>query len=255
MIQTEKGTYTAYVPAHGTVKDETFGTTHLMINVSHDKDRKRFYLAAVPVSREAAVTQGIAGAEQVLVMHFQFETLAERVPRFNAKQLADHAANVDRHLKNPSDRDTPVWKLIERMLRDNHLALTTPATGKPREQVIDEIVTASRMPCPNIVERNSLLCEDGNYYFGSGIPASTRAVEPFQTRSEGFAYADRNGVTHGTRENTEELLRQRWETSQSHSAELFRAQLEAMNDTELEKQALYWLGWLQDDTNLIPRAA
>lgn len=135
MEQSDKGTYTAYVPVHSTAADaatpmaQKHAPNSIRLDVAHQKNRGCYYLAATPMRKEGA-------AESCILSAIQFVNL-EPAPRFSAKKLAESAARVGRQLANPSDRDTEVWHLIGKVLRANELALTTPATGKTREPIID----------------------------------------------------------------------------------------------------------------------
>lgn len=215
----------------------TFAADRLRIGVSYNKDRKCYVVSVGPVADTGT------GLESNLLSAIKFANLGAgkgSEARYNGKRLLSYANEVDRQLLTRDDHAT-VWKVINQVLAEQNLKLVTPATGKPREQIITEILAASRKPCPQIVERFTLLCEDGNYYFVFGIPNSTRPVEPTERRSAGFAYQSHDGTTYGTRETTREGLELQHERSEDHKAAEFRKALEEMTDEKLENQAIYWL--------------
>jgi len=234
MKQTESRAFTQYLPVHSTATTEpTKGfpiVNNLRVTVSYSN--KRYSLAVSPVE---ARDNGLVSC---ILSSMQFARL-EDSPRFNAKTLAQFASIVHRCIDS-RDLDSATMQLVNKVLADNSLALTTPSTGKSRQEIIDGCVASARKPCPEIRERFTLLCSDGNYYGAFGIPLNVTVIEPMQRKSEGFAFVSPDGTTYGTRETLESDLRNRWEESQDRSATDFRNALEAMSDERLEAQAIYW---------------
>lgn len=124
---------------------------------------------------------------------------------------------------------------------------TQNTTGEPqgaenRDSIITRIVQAARKPCPEITEIRYLLCDDGQYRGAGGIPLGVNAVQPYQVKVMGYAFRDRiSGATYGTRGQSEQEMRERFEATQDKAGAEFKAELESMSADRLQSQADYWL--------------
>jgi hypothetical protein len=119
---------------------------------------------------------------------------------------------------------------------------TIVITDEQRAQAIEAIAQACQEPVPEIVEVQEMLGTNGQYYrLGCGFPAGVMAVQPYDIRTIGFAYCNKDGQIFGTRGVSREELKTRWQTYQQHEADQLRRAMQMASVRRLIEVANYWL--------------
>lgn len=122
------------------------------------------------------------------------------------------------------------------------------ADSSERSKKIDQIVEMAKKPLPAIREIRTLEGTDGNWYRATGFP---RGVEHTgETRIEGYAFTDRQGVTFGQMAKTREELVARHEESVRRNAEDLRESLQGKTDAELQESFEFRKGRQDMETRL-----
>lgn len=230
MKQTGERKFTANIAVHATGPQNP-KVSHIQLNVGYDLGR--YLLTAYPAETH--------GDNWILLITRQQWAILTTARRFNSKELARQAVRVQRALDNANDKENSTWVLIAEVCTLNNLAVTTPATGKTRAQIIDEILAASRRPVPEIVETVTMLCDDGKYRNAFGLPHGVHFVDPVERRSEGFVYRSSEGTTSGKRHASHQAALDNWNDAEDVKAADFRVHLESASDQELGSQAIYWM--------------
>lgn len=106
--------------------------------------------------------------------------------------------------------------------------------------LIDNIVAATQRACPAIVKRTYYRHGDCIYTPMGGFP---HGVGPEDCeRFERFVFfSARDNTVYGKVANTEQELRDRHKADDAERMAEFRAVLEKMTPSELQRQAEYWL--------------
>lgn len=252
MQRTDKRSFTEYLAVRRLEGSSTPADTNsLRLDVEFVSDRG-YLIAAVPC------TEKDNGLVSCIIGSHRFFSL-EHAKRFNDKKLEFYAALIKGLIveRNYSENDARV-QFLTKTIAEFGLVLVTPYIDMTREEMITAILAASRGTMPQLVERLSSLCTDGQYRFALGLPVGVSFVKPYQSRSEGFVFQHNDGTTHGRLGQTMQQVIDGWNQAQDSKASDFRRSLEAMNDTELQGQADYWLRYLKEKEELrhsISRAA
>jgi hypothetical protein len=115
-------------------------------------------------------------------------------------------------------------------------------TDEQRAQAVEAISQACQEPVPEIVEIEEMLGTDGQYYrLGFGLPRGVQAVQPYEIRTVGFAYRNKDGQTFGTRGASREELETRWQAQHHHQADQLRREMQKASVRRLIEVANYWL--------------
>lgn len=148
-------------------------------------------------------------------------------------------ANMDKLLADFDQRVTACGcQLAEPGFLDTHDARALSITE--REVLARQIAEKTRQPLMNIVPVYKLKGSDGNWYSASGFPSNVSYAG--ERRIDHYAFADKNGITHGTGAATEaELIKRNQEYQDRNVKEGYKAFLER-DDKGLQEAADFWLG-------------
>jgi hypothetical protein len=108
-----------------------------------------------------------------------------------------------------------------------------------RQKIITAIIEAAREPVPEIRRIIQFKYPDERQQYPGGIPSGTTTAPGDQV--VGYAFANPQGLLYGRIEYTREDLVKRHNEEEDKEMDDLRAQLERLNDAELQSQAGLWL--------------